>query len=101
MIIKIESYKQLRKDYQNRHSKINQRRMMVLAELGKENERPTKKNEKCTDEFGKNDEDWEVYRGISKNNISEDEEEDIQQLNDVEAQIVEMDPSTTFNYTTN
>jgi len=93
LLIKLESYKQLRKDYQNRHSKINQRRMMVLAELGKEPDKPTKKNEKVTDEFGKNDEDWEVYRGISKNNISEDEEEDIHQLNDIEAQIVEMDPS--------
>ncbi len=93
MLIKLESYKQLRKDYQNRHSKINQRRMMVLAELGKEAEKPSRKNDKNVDDFGKNDEDWEVYRGISKNNISEDEEEDVQQLNDVEAQIIEMDPS--------
>jgi hypothetical protein len=72
--------------------------MMVLAELGKENEKPTKKNEKQSDEFGKNDDDWEVYRGISKNNISEDEEEDQQQLNDIEAQIIEMDNSNIINY---
>jgi len=72
--------------------------MMVLAELGKEVEKPTKKNEKNTDEFGKNDEDWDVYRGISKNNISEDEEEDLNKLNDIEAEIVEIDPNYRNNH---
>ena len=88
---KIENYKITRKEFQNRHSKVNQKRMYVLAELGKESER-SRKNA-SPDEFGIKDEDWEIYRGISRHNLSEDEEEDNQQLNEVEAQIIEMDPN--------
>jgi actin-related protein 5 len=88
---KIENYKTTRKEFQNRHSKVNQKRMYVLAELGKESER-TRKNT-TPDEFGIKDEDWEIYRGISRHNLSEDEEEDQQQLNEIEAQIIEMDPN--------
>ena len=89
LLEKIENYKQTRKEFQNRHSKVNQKRMYVLAELGKEFER-NRKNA-TPDEFGIKDEDWEIYRGISRHNLSEDEEEDNQQLNEVEAQIIEMD----------
>jgi len=91
LLEKIESYKQTRKEFQNRHSKVNQKRMYVLAELGKESER-SRKNA-TPDEFGIKDEDWEIYRGISRHNLSEDEEEDQQQLNEIEAQIIEMDPN--------
>jgi len=91
LLERIENYKQMRKEFQNRHSKINQKRMRVLAELGRENER-SKKN-LAPDEFGIKDEDWEIYRGISRHNLSEDEEEDNQQFNEIEAQIIEMDPN--------
>ena len=95
-----ENYKQVRKELSNRHSKTNLKRMMVLAELGKENVFTTskKKIETTKDEFGMKDEDWDVYRGISRHNLSEDEEEDRQQLEDVESQIIEMDPNY-FKYT--
>jgi actin-related protein 5 len=64
---------------------------MVLAELGKENLSGSKKIKK--DDFGVNDEDWEVYRGISRHTLSEDEEEDVQNLNEIEGQIIELDPN--------
>jgi actin-related protein 5 len=93
LLDRLENYKQIRKDLSNRHSKVNLRRMMVLANLGGDDSKPTKKKDNANDDFGINDEDWEVYRGISRHNLSEDEEEDQQQLNDVEAQIIDMDPS--------
>ena len=43
------------------------------------------------DDFGKNDEDWEIYREVNKNNINEEEEEDMNRLHDVENQISEID----------
>ena len=94
LIDRLENYKQIRKDLTSRRSGMNQKRMMVLAELGRDNEQKgKKKNENAKDDFGMNDEDWEVYRGISRHNLSEDEEEDQQQLNEVEAQIIEIDPN--------
>jgi actin-related protein 5 len=90
LIDKLEKYKQIRKDITSRYSKLNRGRMMMLAELGKE---CNKKGELTVDDFGLNDEDWEVYRGISRHNLSEDEEEDQQQLQEIEAQIIEVDPN--------
>lgn len=90
---RLKNYKQIRKDLSNRLLKANMRRMVVLAELGGEAEKPSKKRESEKDDFGVNDEDWEVYRGISRHNLSEDEEEDHNQLNELEAQIMEIDPN--------
>lgn len=95
LLDRIENYKQVRKELSNRHSRTNLKRMMVLAELGKENITTTskKKVDNTKDDFGIKDEDWDVYRGISRHNLSEDEEEERHQLEDVEAQIIEMDPN--------
>jgi actin-related protein 5 len=51
--------------------------MQMIAELGIE-EKPVKSSKKGEPEdlFGKDDEDWEVYRGINKNTLSDEEEED-------------------------
>jgi len=102
MLDRLDNYKIARKELSNRHSKTNIRRMMVLAELGEETTTTSskKKTENIKDDFGIKDEDWDVYRGISGNNLSEDEEEDRQQLDEVEAQIIEMDPNY-FKYTEN
>ena len=67
--------------------------MQTLAELGKENE-DLRNNE---DDFGKNDEDWEIYREVNKNNINEEEEEDMNRLHDVENQISDIDKNYFFN----
>jgi actin-related protein 5 len=99
LLDRIENYKLIRKELSNRHSKTNLKRMMVLAELGKEDSTTKKKNENSKDDsFGMRDDDWDVYRGISRHNLSEDEEEDKQQLEEVEGQIIEMDPNY-FKYT--
>ncbi len=90
---KLKTYKQIRKDLSNRLLKNNMRRIVVLAELGGESEKQSKKKDIEKDDFGMNDEDWDVYRGISRHNISEDEEEDHNQLNEIEEHIMEMDPN--------
>lgn len=92
IVDRLEKYKSARRDITSRYSKANRGRMMVLAELGKE-AKEGKKGEPQTDDFGINDEDWEVYRGISRHNLSEDEEEDQQMLQEIEAQIIESDPN--------
>ena len=77
----------------NRHSKSNMKRMQALAELGKEkndnNSNATSISE--DDDFGKNDEDWDAYREVNKNNLSEEEDEETNRLHDIENQIKEMD----------
>jgi hypothetical protein len=103
---KLKNFKQIRKDLSNRLLKVNMRKMIVLAELSGEgknaNEKNSKKKDKenQVDDFGLNDEDWEIYRGIGRHNISEDEEEDQNQLNEIEAQIMEMD-SNYYKYNEN
>ena len=37
------------------------------------------------------DNDWNVYKDIQKNNFSEDEEDDQQLLNDIEEKLTELD----------
>ena len=87
---RLAKYEELKRDMVNRHSKTNMKRMQTLAELGKDsNDGASTKGEE--DDFGKNDEDWEIYREVNKNNINEEEEEDMNRLHDVENQISEID----------
>jgi actin-related protein 5 len=105
---RLEKYKQLRKDMANRHSKSNLKRMQTLAELGKDtsdggnnsnnNYYNNSSNSSVDDDFGKKDEDWDIYREVSRHNLSDKEEEDQQQLHEVEMQINEMDPDYYKNY---
>jgi len=91
---RLAKYEELKRDMVNRHSKTNMKRMQTLAELGKDSNEggsggsSTKGEE---DDFGKNDEDWEIYREVNKNNINEEEEEDMNRLHDIENQISEID----------
>ena len=93
IIDRLNKYQELRKDMMNRHSKSNMKRMQALAELGKEkndnNSNATSISE--DDDFGKNDEDWDAYREVNKNNLSEEEDEETNRLHDIENQIKEMD----------
>ena len=68
------------------------KRMQTLAELGKDYDGMERgSNSWEDDDFGKNDEDWEIYREVNKNNINEEEEEDYNRLHDIENQISEID----------
>ena len=88
IIDRLENYRLQKKDYSSRHSKVNMNRMSVMVELGSE---PSGKGKNAEDTFGMKDEDWDVYRGINKVNVNEEEEEDNNLLNEVETQIIEFD----------
>ena len=92
---RLAKYEELKRDMVNRHSKTNMKRMQTLAELGKDSNEGGGSGGSSTkgeeDDFGKNDEDWEIYREVNKNNINEEEEEDMNRLHDVENQIAEID----------
>lgn len=62
--------------------------MQVLAELGIEE----RNNLATGDNFGQDDDDWDVYREIQKDGLSEDEEDEQNNLNELEEQIAGMDP---------
>ena len=97
IIDRLEKYKQIHKDMANRHSKSNMKRMQTLAELGNDsNENATSSSNE--DEFGKKDEDWDIYREVSRHNLSDEEDEDQQRLHEIEVQIGEMDPDYYRNY---
>ena len=71
--------------------------MQMIAEIGMEDQRPSNSSKQpppeVDDNFGMDDEDWEIYRGINKEAMSEDEEEDQQILTELEDKISEIDPS--------
>ena len=87
---RLAKYDELKRDMVNRHSKTNMKRMQTLAELGKDSDGMGGSSWE-DDDFGKNDEDWEIYREVNKNNINEEEEEDYNRLHDIENQISEID----------
>ena len=89
---RLSKYEELKRDMVNRHSKTNMKRMQTLAELGKDSDGMERGSGSWEDDdFGKNDEDWEIYREVNKNNINEEEEEDYNRLHDIENQISEID----------
>ena len=89
---RLAKYEELKRDMVNRHSKTNMKRMQTLAELGKDSDGMERGGSNWEDDdFGKNDEDWEIYREVNKNNINEEEEEDYNRLHDIENQISEID----------
>ena len=89
---RLAKYEELKRDMVNRHSKTNMKRMQTLAELGKDSDGMERGSGSWEDDdFGKNDEDWEIYREVNKNNINEEEEEDYNRLHDIENQISEID----------
>lgn len=88
IIEKMNERARLKEEIGKRGSKTAQRRMQVLAELGIEE----RNNVTTGDNFGQDDDDWDVYREIQKDGLSEDEEEEQGNLNELEEQIAGMDP---------
>ena len=67
--------------------------MKTLVELGKEEKLPADQVNKDTtnDNFGLNDQDWEIYKEINMEGQSEAEEQDQATLNDLEERISSLD----------
>ena len=51
--------------------------------------------QKESEDFGINDDDWNLYRGLNNQDESEEENEEIQ-LNEIELELRELDPSNFF-----
>lgn len=93
---KIRSRKQLKQQLADRRSQASQQRMRSIANLAREEQATVKRTRnrggEDDDHFGANDNDWMVYRQISKAEGSDDED-DTAQLAQLEAQLLEHDPT--------
>ncbi|KAF9903077.1 Nuclear actin-protein involved in chromatin remodeling [Linnemannia zychae] len=101
LVDKIKAKKQLREQLSDRRSHASQLRMKSIAALASDAP-PPKRRRKGQDEdtFGQDDEDWMVYREISREDDSEDEEE-ANQLNEFEQQLLKYDPEFLHEHTMN
>ncbi|KAG0040371.1 Nuclear actin-protein involved in chromatin remodeling [Podila clonocystis] len=101
LVDKIKAKKQLREQLSDRRSHASQLRMKSIAALASDAP-PPKRRRKGQDEdtFGQDDEDWMVYREISREDDSEDEEEG-NQLNEYESQLLKFDPNFLHEHTMN
>ncbi|KAF8938195.1 Nuclear actin-protein involved in chromatin remodeling, partial [Dissophora ornata] len=101
LVDKIKAKKQLREQLSDRRSHASQLRMKSIAALASDSP-PAKRKRKGQDEdtFGQDDEDWMVYREISREDDSEDEEE-AALLNDCEQQLLKYDPDFLEEHTMN
>lgn len=70
IMTKLNNRKRMKEELSQRNSKLNQRRMQTIAQLGGEE---TNLKQQKEDNFGMNDDDWNIYRGISKDQDSDDE----------------------------
>ncbi|KAG0262784.1 Nuclear actin-protein involved in chromatin remodeling [Mortierella polycephala] len=101
LVDKIKAKKQLREQLSDRRSHASQLRMKSIAALASDAP-PPKRRRKGQDEdtFGQDDEDWMVYREISRDDDSEDEEE-ATQLSEYEQQLLNYDPNFLHEHTMN
>ncbi len=102
VVKKLKERERLKADLGNRKSLASQIRMKTIANLA--SDAPTKKRRRGGDDdnFGANDDDWGVYRGIATEPAGSDdeEEEDLdKRLKDMEKELLEFDPEFTEQHT--
>lgn len=61
------------------------------AQGGNSEGNPNARKDQAQDNFGQNDEDWDIYKNIQVDGFSEDEEDDKEALGEIEEQILELD----------
>ena len=89
---KLEEIKRKKQELTSRGSTASQRRMQTIAALSIGGDKKGSE-----DNFGKSDHDWEVYRGISKDTLEDEEDEHQQQLGEIEELISAADPCNINN----
>ncbi|KAI8337817.1 hypothetical protein EDC96DRAFT_450184 [Choanephora cucurbitarum] len=93
VVDRLKQRKRLASELADRRSRASQMRMKSIANLasdGPTSKRRRKGNEEDT--FGQDDEDWAIYREISREDESDEEEEDISELNQYESLLLQYDP---------
>ena len=98
---KIKERDRLKADLGNRKSLASQMRMKTLANLASDAPGRKRRRGGDDDNFGANDDDWGVYRTVQTGDQSDDEEEEDlgAGLKNVEAQLLQFDPSFTEHNT--
>ncbi|KAL4069236.1 hypothetical protein J3A83DRAFT_4095857 [Scleroderma citrinum] len=100
IITKIKDRERRKAALSDRKSAVAQARMKNIASLAADDRVPKKKRKAgAEDMFGADDEDWAIYRKINTAAPSSDEEDDIQQLQVVEAKLLAHDPTFTTEHT--
>lgn len=87
----IEEKKSARNEYSGRSARGNQKRLLTYIQLG---EQQKDKKGNVIDTFGLNDEDWLIYKKVSKEPVyDEDEEGYYARLNELDRELREIDPN--------
>ncbi|KAG2230003.1 hypothetical protein BDF21DRAFT_422391 [Thamnidium elegans] len=93
VIERLRQRKRLASELADRRSRASQLRMKSIANLA--SDAPVaKRRRKGNDEdtFGQDDDDWAIYREISRDDESDEEEEDLSELNQYESLLLQYDP---------
>lgn len=101
LLQKIKERDRLKADLGNRKSLASQMRMKTLANLASDAPGRKRRRGGDDDNFGANDDDWGVYRTVQTGDQSDDEEEEDlgAGLKNIEAQLLQFDPTFTENNT--
>lgn len=105
VIERMGNRKKQREEFNKRGTHQASQRLKIIVDLGKEERdndgvdggfvatdgRKRERDQWKSDNFGQDDDDWNVYRDIQKDRFSEDEDDDCQALADVEEKIAELD----------
>ncbi|KAI9270702.1 actin-related protein, ARP5 class [Phascolomyces articulosus] len=94
VVDRIKRRKRLAMELSDRRSRASQLRMRSIANLASDAPSPKRQRRRKEEEdtFGADDEDWMIYREISREDESDDEEEDLSILNHYESLLLQYDP---------
>ncbi|KAI7871446.1 hypothetical protein BDF14DRAFT_1760896 [Spinellus fusiger] len=93
IVEKIKKRKRLALELADRRSRASQMRMRSIANLASDSPAPKRRRKgQEEDTFGADDDDWMIYREISREDESDEEEESLSLLNQYEALLLEHDP---------
>ncbi|KAG0169111.1 Nuclear actin-protein involved in chromatin remodeling [Apophysomyces sp. BC1034] len=96
VVDRIKKRKRLAAELADRRSRASQMRMRSIANLASDNPTPKRRRKgqevALEDTFGADDEDWMIYREISREDESDEEEEDLSLLNQYESLLLQYDP---------
>ena len=93
LLDRIESRQKQREEIKKRTSRASQKRLQMIAEIGGVADEKARKKDSASDSFGMKDDDWLVYKTISKDGWNDEDEEDQQALAELEEQIAGADPA--------
>lgn len=101
LLQRIKDRERQKADLGNRKSLASQMRMKTLANLASDTPGKKRRRGNDDDDFGKNDDDWGVYRTVQTGDASDEEdEEDLDaSMKNIEAQLLKYDPNFTEDST--